>query len=289
MSLLRKVSYIIPPAYEGKKVIHFLRGEAGLSSRLVVRLKHTPGGITLDGAPVRTIDRLPADGCLAVSIPEDGLLPEPNLIPLDILYEDEDILALNKPPGLAMHPTHNHPDGTLANAVANHLSRRGKSAAFRAVGRLDKGTSGVVVCALHPHAAYRLSGKLDKRYLAVAGGLFSGEGTIDVPICRPDPMKTLRACGEPGERAITHWQALRQFEDCTLLRLRLETGRTHQIRVHFAHLGAPLLGDEMYGGSQPEIGHPLLHCESCKFRHPITGEELALYAPPHGDFEAYVI
>jgi len=290
--LTRELTYCIPPEYDGKKVIQYLRGAAEFSTRLIVLLKNTPGGMLCNGAPIRTIDRLHAGDTLQISIPARGGTPQPIAYDLDILFEDSDLLILNKPPTLAMHPTHNHQGDTLANAVAAYYAQKGMAMTFRAVGRLDKGTSGVVVCALNAYAAARLSGKTQKSYLAIAGGEFCGGGAIGKRIYRPDPMKTLRACAEEGEdigeSALTHWEALQSLPEGTLLRVRPQTGRTHQIRVHFASLGAPLLGDDMYGGIHPEIGHPLLHCESCRFVHPVTGEALCIEAPVHGDFLGFL-
>lgn len=280
----RTIEYIIPPEYHEKKVIHFLRSRVLLSARLVNTLKRVPNGITLNGKHIRTIDRLSEGDVLEICIPETGDPAEPVPIPLDIVFEDEDVLVINKPAGLAMHPTHNHQGDTLANAVSAHLLSKGKTAPFRAVGRLDKGTSGLVVCALNKHSAGRLSGRVTKTYLAVAEGVFEGEGTIDVPIFRPNSMKTLRACGETGDRAVTHWKSLISKNGISLLRISLQTGRTHQIRVHFAHLGSPLAGDDMYGG-RLKTGRQLLHCESCSFLHPISGEALSFFAPMPEDFK----
>jgi 23S rRNA pseudouridine1911/1915/1917 synthase len=275
----RQLSFSVPDQYNNKKVAHFLRGNAQLSVRLINTLKRIENGILLNGSHIRTIDIITAGDILSVNIPDDELLPEPKHYPLEFLYEDEDILAVNKPPFLAMHPTHNHQGDTLANAVAWHLAQKGGAAAFRAIGRLDKGTSGVVICALNKFAASRLTGHIQKRYLAIVQGEFAGEGTIDIPIRRPDPMKTLRACGDGGDRAVTHWQALGSAEGMSLLRLTLETGRTHQIRVHFAHIGAPLVGDSMYGAPHNGVSHQLLHCESAEFSHPVTGEHMKITAP----------
>ena len=203
-----------------------------------------------------------------------------------ILYEDDDILVINKSPFMAMHPTHNHQGDTLANAVAGYLSSKGKYAAFRAVGRLDKGTSGVVVCALNKLSAAKLSGEIKKEYVALVKGELDGSGTVDVPMYRPDPMKTLRACSyELGvEEALTHWTVEKKFRGATLIRLNLETGRTHQIRVHMAFSGHPLAGDDMYGDFMTEIGHQLLHCRKCSFIHPVTQEKMELEAPLFEDF-----
>ena len=154
------------------------------------------------------------------------------------------------------------------------------------MGRLDKGTSGIVICALNPLSACKLAGKIQKEYCALVKGNLSGKGTVDVPIYRPDPMKTLRACSyELGvETAITNWKVEKRFENATLLSLRLETGRTHQIRVHMAYGGNALAGDTMYGNFMPEIGHQLLHCRKCSFTHPVTGEDFCLEADLPQDF-----
>jgi len=275
----RQLTFTVTPQYDHKKVAHFLRGSAQLSSRLINTLKRVDIGILLNGSHARTIDIIRAGDRLTINIPDDALLPEAKPFPLEILYEDEDILAVNKPPFLAMHPTHNHQGDTLANAVAWHLAQKGGAAAFRAIGRLDKGTSGVVVCALNKYAASRLTGAIRKQYLAVVQAELAGEGTIDLPIGRPDPMKTLRACDAGGDSAVTHWQSLGCGSGRSLLRVALETGRTHQIRVHFAHIGAPLTGDSMYGTADAEVTHQLLHCEKAVFLHPVTGEEMTIDAP----------
>ncbi len=280
----RALSFTVPAEYEGRKVVHFLRGFCGLSARLVASLKQVYDGIQLNGEHIRTIDRLHEGDVITVNIPEDGSMPEPTEVPLDIIYEDDDLLIINKSPFMAMHPTHNHQGDTLANAVAAYLLKKNKAGSLRSVGRLDKGTSGVVVCALNKHAAFKLSGKIRKEYVALVSGELCGEGTIDVPIYRPDPMKTLRACSyELGtETAVTHWKSERCFEGATLVRLNLETGRTHQIRVHFAFLGMPLAGDTMYGSFMPQVGHQLLHCQCCSFEHPVSGEQMSFSAelPP---------
>ena len=278
----REITYVIPPEYGGQRLIAFLRGFMGVSVRTLNKLKADPLGLLLNGEHIRTVDVVQAGDVLTVHMPEErgGIAPTPDA-KLDVVYADEDVLLINKPPDLAVHPTHNHQGDTLANLVAGYLSTQGHDAVFRAVGRLDKTTSGLVLCALNKHAAYRLSDRYQKEYLAVAQGAFRGSGVIDRPIYRPDPNKTLRAAGESGESAVTHWESLGTNGSLSLLRVRLETGRTHQIRVHFSSLGAPLAGDEMYGGSTELIGRAALHCERIRFTHPVTDKELtfAVEAP----------
>ena len=276
----------MPAEYDGIKTVSFLRSRCGVSSRLVGKLKKTENGILLDGERIRTIDKLRAGSILEINIPDEGETPVPMSAPLDIIYEDSDVLVINKSPFTAMHPTHNHQGDTLANAVAAYLLEKGEPGSFRAVGRLDKGTSGVVVCALNRLAASKLNGKIEKEYVALIQGNPGESGRIDVPIYRPDPMKTLRACScEKGvEQAVTNWQAVKHFENATLVRVNLETGRTHQIRVHFAFTGHPLAGDSMYGGFMTEFGHQLLHCEKCSFIHPVTNEKASFTAEFPDDF-----
>lgn len=281
------VSLTVPAEYDGRRLLSFLRGSAKISSRLAVSLKRVENGLMINGAHARTIDPVRVGDTVTLNIPDDGETVEPLEFPLDIVYEDDSLLVVNKPAGLAMHPTHNHQGDTLANAAAAYLAGKGRSLSLRAVGRLDKGTSGLVVCALNRFAAASLTGKISKEYTAVVEGIYEGSGTIDKPIYRPDPMKTMRACGEceGAQRAVTHWEALETRGGMTLMRIRLETGRTHQIRVHFASLGTPLAGDDMYGASGVNpLSRHLLHCGSISFPHPVTGEQMNFTVPPPEDF-----
>lgn len=280
----RTIEYTVPPEYDGCKAVRFLRGGCGFSARVMKKVKYS---LLCNGSRLRTIDIVKSGDKISVILPDDDeVAPQEICAELDIIYEDEDILVINKSPFMAMHPTHNHQGDTLANAVAAYLSQKGKNAVFRAVGRLDKGTSGVVVCALNKLSASKLAGKVDKEYYALVEGRLSGSGRIDVPIYRPDPAKTLRACSyEMGiESAVTNWNAEREFDNATLVKLKLETGRTHQIRVHMAFSGHPLAGDNMYGDFMTEIGHQLLHCRRCRLIHPVTGEKLEFEAAFCDDF-----
>lgn len=287
----RYLEYAVSDDFDGKKVLTYLKTELKASARLIRQLKNIPDGITLNGEHIRTVDTLRSGDVLRLHLPKDsesGKIAEPMRCELEILYEDSDLLIVNKPAGLALHPSHNHQGDTLANAVSYHLQSLGKSAVFRAVGRLDKGTSGIVVCALNKYAAARLSGRVYKEYLAVAEGVYEGEGTINRPIYRPDPIITLRTVDERGERAVTRWRAVTGDGRRTLLKIRLETGRTHQIRVHFASMGTPLTGDTMYGEPSKEISRQALHCCMCRLRHPVTGEELEFFAPLPEDMKGLI-
>lgn len=285
----RKFTFLIGNDFDSKKVLHYLRGSAGLSSHLIRALKQIPNGILLNGEHIRTIDILKTGDVLTVNLPDDEKIENPSDTELNVLYEDADIIIIDKPALMPIHPSHNHQGDTLANATAGHLQKNGEQATFRAIGRLDKGTSGIVVCAKNSYCASKLQGKIKKEYLAIAGGIFNGSGTIDQPIYRPDPIKTIRIVDERGDRAVTHWQAISGDDKSTLLRINLETGRTHQIRVHFAFLGAPLVGDSMYGSCDNRLNRHALHCEKVCFKHPISGNNIDIISQIPEDMENIIM
>ena len=306
---MRRLDFVVTSEYDNASVMAVLKQRAGLSSKLIRTLKHYDDGILLNGVHIRTVDPVHEGDTLTVNIPSDeptvdsaGFDPDA----LDILYEDDDLVVVNKPADLAVHPSHNHQGDTLANLLAAHLEKEGKPATFRAVGRLDKGTSGSMVCATNQFAASKLQAQIHKTYFAIPSGYYEGSGTIDAPIYRPDPILTVRVVDERGDRAITHWTALATgavplnlgeknpehtlyneppaTDDngripATLVKVNLETGRTHQIRVHFASRGTPLLGDTMYGYPRTDIARQALHCGHAEFTHPYTGEPLVIDAP----------
>lgn len=282
----RILEYKIEENFDGKKVEVFLRKHLGCSARVIKDLKFSENGLMLNGQRARTVDLLHTGDLFVITFPEDdGEMFEPLPYPLEVLFEDEDFLIVNKPAGLANHPSHNHQGDTLANAVAYHLKQKGKKSVFRSVGRLDKGTSGIVICALNKFSAAAVSGKIYKEYEAVCDGVLTGEGVIDAPIYRPDPIITVRTVDERGERAVTEWRVIKNINGRTHLRIHLQTGRTHQIRVHFAHIGMPLTGDTMYGTPSSEISHQALVCKYCRFTHPITKETIEIEAPTPTDWE----
>lgn len=283
---MRTLHYIVPVEYEGSKVLHFLKREAGLSTRAIRNLKFHEDGILVNGIPTRTIDPLHVGDSLIVNLPSDGPAQSPHpFSPSEpvpepvILYEDEDVVAVNKPAGLAVHQSHSHQGDTLADWLLSHYAEDGSTTVFRAVGRLDKQTSGVVVCARNKFAASPLQGNVHKTYYALVNGVYVGSGTIDEPIYRPDPGKTTRSVDPRGVPAVTHWRALKTGNGISFLEVTLETGRTHQIRVHFASKGTPLLGDTMYCAPEREdIRRAALHCGKAEFRQPFTGAEVLVHA-----------
>ena len=292
MNTKRRIDFTIEKDYDGKTVFEFLRNKARVSARLIPKLKHDPDGIMLNGIHTRTVDFLKDGDVLSITIPTDKEEKIVAVPPLDyklkVLYEDNDILIIDKPAGLPLHPSHNHQGDTVANAVAFHLESQGKAAVFRSVGRLDRGTSGIIVCALNRFVAGVLNGKIYKEYMAVCEGIYEGEGVIDKPIYRPDPILTIRTVDPRGERAITEWKALSNHNGRTLLHIHLVTGRTHQIRVHFSSMGTPLTGDTMYGTARDDISRQALHCCYCKFKHPVTNEEIEIHSPLPEDIAQFV-
>lgn len=248
------------------------------------------GLVTLGGVPVKKNRRTEPGEVYAALLPEPELPePEPQDIPLDIVYEDADVVVVNKPRGMVVHPAPGHPDGTLVNALLWHcgesLSGVGGERRPGIVHRIDKDTSGLIIAAKNDFAHLALSAQLADRslsrvYEAVARGEFREEaGTVDAPIGRHPTERKRMAVTERGSRpAVTHWEVIARCRGWTHIRCRLETGRTHQIRVHMAYIGHPLLGDMVYGAKKPERGleGQCLHARELKFLHPRTGEEIHL-------------
>ena len=248
------------------------------------------GLVTLGGVPVKKNRRTEPGEVYAALLPEPELPePEPQDIPLDIVYEDADVVVVNKPRGMVVHPAPGHPDGTLVNALLWHcgasLSGVGGERRPGIVHRIDKDTSGLIIAAKNDFAHLALSAQLADRslsrvYEAVARGEFREEaGTVDAPIGRHPTERKRMAVTERGSRpAVTHWEVIVRCRGWTHIRCRLETGRTHQIRVHMAYIGHPLLGDMVYGAKKPERGleGQCLHARELKFLHPRTGEAIHL-------------
>lgn len=285
---MRTLFYTIPEDYEGKPLLYYLKGRLKFSEGIVGTLRHTEGAVKINGSNARVIDKIHSGDSLEITLPEKTAPPLLWDAPLDIVYEDSDVLIINKPAGIQCHPSHNHPNFTIANAVASYLLKaEGEARAARAVGRLDKGTSGLLLFAKHSYAASLLNGNIKKVYFALVEKRIEKPGTVDTPIFRPDPLKTLRDTGENGDFAVTHYEPLEHYGDFTLLRVTIETGRTHQIRVHMKSIGAPLAGDDMYGGTVTKhLARPALHCGEISFTHPATGKTLCFSLPLPEDITA---
>ena len=286
---MERLQYICTREDDGLEVLTLLRRELHVSTNLLRQLKVTDNGITLDGVRVTVRHTVrPGQELSILREPDSGKerRVEPMEGPLDVVYEDGDLMILNKPAGLAVHPSPGHYDGqTLANRVVFYLAQTGQNPTFRAINRLDRGTSGLMTCAKNKLAAHRLeallaSDGIRRTYHAVCEGTGLPEsGTIDLPIGKAEGKGIMRCVREDGQRAVTHYKVLKEQNGRTLLEIRLETGRTHQIRVHFSHLGHPLCGDFMYGQEIEGMKGCALHSCAITLTQPSTGEPLAFTAP----------
>lgn len=284
-NVMREIIFKIDDKNSGLMIRDFLRN-FGVSSALLTKLKQDENGIKLNGKFAKAIEVLKSGDTLTVNIKNSGKMPEKfECENVKVAYNDEDILVLNKPPLMPVHESRNHRGDTLANVAACYME---SDCAFRAVYRLDRDTSGLVLIAKNELAASKLAGKIKKDYYAVVSGKFEGEGTIDLPIRRVQESIIERGVFDDGERAVTHYEAIKTDGENTLLKLNLETGRTHQIRVHFSHLGAPLLGDTLYGGSCEKINRQALHCKTIYFTHPITYEKITVDCDFPNDFKGLI-
>ena len=283
---MRYLEFPVTPEEEGKRVDAILRRH-GLSTSAIRRSKHRPHGLLLDGEDIYTSYLVHAGQVVAIladdKAPSDIV---PNEGPVDIRYEDADLLVVDKPPGLAVHPCAGSWDDSLGARLVNYYHQIGLEAGFHPVHRLDKGTSGLMVVAKHPAAQHVLtsalhSGAFLREYLAICEGTpFPLSGTVDAPLGRTEDSY-IRQCVRPdGKPARTHYKVLDSNSRLSLLRLRLETGRTHQIRVHMAHLGHPLAGDFLYGTEDIDlIPRPALHSGFLSLLHPITRKKLEFSIP----------
>ena len=284
--MLRILEFTVPPSYESVKLRGFLRGYCALSARLLTALKQVPGGIQVNGLHARVLQILHTGDCVRLCLPKDGKIPDPVPAPLAVVYEDADLLVINKQAGLPMYARPGH-DASLCGAIGSYCRTTGERFAFRPVYRIDKDTTGLVVLAKNAYAAACLAGNIEKTYYAVCEGCMRGAGSITASI-RVKPGHTVQreACDAgAGEQAVTHWRALADDGRFTLLACRLETGRTHQIRVHFSSSGHPLAGDDFYGGRTEWIGRQALHCGRMKLTHPVTGRELEIIGSFPDDFQ----
>lgn len=281
----RVMTFVVPPELDGIEVQKFLRRFCGVSARLLSQLKRTQEGMQANGVHIRSIDKLHAGDRMTLTLPESVSTAQPVDLPITVVYEDDDVLAVNKPPFMTVHPVHGHQNDTLANAVAAYSLKTGRHFTFRPVNRLDKDTSGLVLIAKNPYAAAILPKTIEKVYMALCEGNLEGSGTIDAPIKLMEGHTIQRKVAVDGKRAVTHYEVLKNAYNHTLLRIILETGRTHQIRTHFSSIGHPLAGDDMYGGSRQYFERQCLHCAEMRFLSPETHEIIHIKCSPEDWFE----
>ena len=290
------------PENAGQRLDSFLAAHLdGISRSAAARLLEE-GCVLCDGRVPGKSLRLTGGEEISVTLPQPEdteLIPQD--IPLDVVYEDADVIVINKPTGLVVHPAPGHPDGTLVNALLYHcgdsLSGIGGEKRPGIVHRIDRDTSGLIIAAKNDRAHQALAAQLADHTLArtyeclVTGNLREEGGTVDAPIGRhPTDRKKMAVTEKNSRRAVTHWEVIARYPGVTHVRCRLETGRTHQIRVHMAYLGHPILGDTVYGAKKavPGLTGQCLHAVGLRFLHPSTGEAVELSCPLPEEFQAYL-
>lgn len=284
---------------DGLRLDQFLAGELGLTRSAAQRLLEE-GRVSASGGPLKKNARTQAGAVYQVELPQPepaDILPQN--IPLDVVYEDGDVIVVNKPVGLVVHPAPGHPDGTLVNALLYHCgtSLSGINGTLRPgiVHRIDRDTSGLIIAAKNDAAHLALAAQLQDHTLAreyeavCVGGLREDRGTVNAPIGRHrTDRKRMAVDPRNGRPAVTHWQVISRYSGHTHVLCRLETGRTHQIRVHMASIGHPLLGDTVYGSRKgcPGLAGQCLHARRLRFLHPRTGEPVEVECPLPDWFQA---
>ena len=284
--------------HAGVRLDAFLSADGALTRSQAARLI-AEGRVRVNGKPAAKSARLSGGETVTVDVPQlrETALP-PQDIPLDVVYEDDDVIVVNKPTGLVVHPAPGHPDGTLVNALLHHcgdsLSGIGGEKRPGIVHRIDRDTSGLIIAAKNDAAHLALSAQLKDHSLSrtyeclVTGNMKQDSGTVDAPIGRSSADRKKMAVVPTGRRAVTHWEVVARYPGVTHLRCRLETGRTHQIRVHMAYIGHPILGDTVYGAKKPVPGltGQCLHAAGLRFVHPRTGEPVEFHCPLPPEFTA---
>ncbi|MBY7143121.1 RluA family pseudouridine synthase [Virgibacillus sp. NKC19-3] len=282
-----ELTWIISQEHDGMLIRDYLQRIRGFSRKMIKTVKFNGGKIFVNGSIQNVRYLLSTGDALFVQFPEekigDNIKPED--MELTIVYEDEFIIVINKPAGIPTIPSMKHPSGTVVNGVLGYYKKNNIPYTVHIVTRLDMNTSGLVLIAKHrwSHSllsASQKSGKIYRKYKAVIEGhLMKKEGTIDAPIGRKDDSIIKRTVTETGKRAVTHYKVIRELSDHSFIEAELETGRTHQIRVHFSHFASPIAGDDLYGGSTEKIGRQALHCFEISVEHPLTKEMMAFQAP----------
>lgn len=284
----RHLEYIITDEFHNKTIEQFLKAQE-FPHQAIVQLKKTTEGILRNGTWAYVSEKLANGDTLILHLVED-VAPssiEPLYVPLSIIYEDEDLLVIDKPANMPIHPSMNHHEGTLANGLMYYFKEKGQKFTFRAINRLDRDTSGLTIVAKHLLSGGILSRQvstkeIQRTYRAICQGCLPEIGTIDAPIARVADS-TIERCVdfEKGERAVTHFKRIAYDgeKNLSLVELRLETGRTHQIRVHLKYLGYPIIGDFLYNPDYTFCKRQALHSASLSFIHPITKKEMHFASP----------
>lgn len=281
----------VDKSFEGRKIREFLKEKMGLSSRLI-KGASIDKRILVNNNPVKMNYVLKENDEIVINLAKkESQNITPEKIDLDIVYEDKDIIVINKSPNMVVHPTKRYQSGTLANGLLYYFKESNQDCIVRLVSRLDMDTSGLIIVAKNQYAHSELSNQMqnnnvEKRYLALVHGHFSEkEGTIDLPIYRPEIEGVMaRVIDERGQRSITHYKVIESYKDAELVECLLETGRTHQIRVHMAYINHPVVNDPIYNKKKSDSFGQMLHSKSIRFIHPITGKEIYYEVEPPKEF-----
>ena len=285
----KKLEFFVPGDCDNMLALTFLKEKCNLSSRMITRLKREKSGILVDGKILRTVDFVQQGKVVEITLPEENSEIVPIKGELDISFEDEYFLIVNKPPSMPTHPVKKHQEDTLANLVAYYNQKTGENFVFRAINRLDKDTSGLVIIAKNRFCANALKGKIQKYYYAICHGKIAKDGTVKAPIGLLEDSKMVRHILTEGTVAITHYKVIFANDDFSYIKLWLETGKTHQIRCHMSSLGHPLLGDDLYGGSLKLCQRQCLHCGEVEFVHPVTNKRISVSADIPSDMKEILI
>lgn len=271
---MRQLTYTIDARHDGMTMECFLKQEHQFSASLVRSLK-LHDGMHRNGAPIRSIAPLVTGDLIVITLHDCCKLQPNPALQVEVVYADDDLIVYNKPPFMPVHPSLRHYDDTLGNHFTAHFT-----GGFHPINRLDRNTTGLCLIARHPYATARLSRQVQKQYTALVCGILPDEhGTIDAPIARAGESIIRRMVSPDGQHAVTHYRVTGRFARHTQVDVTLETGRTHQIRVHFAHLGYPLAGDDMYGGDCTDFAHHMLCCTALDFVHPVTNQPMQFQIP----------
>lgn len=290
-----KFEYIIKENDKELPIKELLKRNFRFSSRLMRKLK-AGNCVQLNGVMAKMYEKGSPGDRITIFLPEEKSGFEPENIPISVVYEDEDLLIINKQPGYVVHPTKGHPCHTMANGIMNYMKSQNKHFKIRFINRLDMDTSGLLAIAKNSHCQDDFARQMSmngvvKRYIAVVNGILpEEEGTIDLPIHREHEDQVKRAVMEGGSPSVTHYKVLERFETgYTLIELLLETGRTHQIRVHMSHIGHPIVGDVLYGEAVVWlIERQALHARYLSFRHPATKRFMELEASIPDDMQKLI-
>ena len=284
--------YIVKSNEQGKRLDTYISSQNEKITRTSAQRLIEQGNILVNGKKQKVAYKIAENDTITVQQEEPKQIElKAQKIPIEIIYEDEDIIVVNKPKGMVVHPANGNPDGTLVNAIMNickdSLSGIGGEIRPGIVHRLDKDTSGLLIVAKNDMAHVKMSEQIKnhevkKTYIALVRGVIKeNEATIDMPIGRSRTDRKKMAVVKDGKNAVTHIKVLKRYDKYTLLEINIETGRTHQIRVHLSHIGYPIIGDYIYSNGKNEFGveGQCLHAKSLEFKHPITKKEMKLEAP----------